>query len=100
MQFEPKKNKFDHVLYGLIPGLILPVLIMYFILSYYSNFTLQYIVENPMFSPLVNDLKSALLVNLGLFFLFYYLKLDKSAKGVVFATLIYGAFYLYYIVFL
>ena len=100
MEFEPKKNKFDHVLYGLIPGLILPVLVMYFILSYYSNFTLQYIVENPLFSPLVNDLKGALLVNLGLFFLFYYLKFDRSAKGVVFATLIYGAFYLYYIVFL
>ena len=100
MEFEPKKNKFDHILYGLIPGIILPALIMSIILSYFSSWTLKYIIENPMFSQLVKDLKGALLVNLGLFFLFYWLKKDKSAKGVVFATLLYAAFYLYYIVFI
>lgn len=96
----PKKNKFDHVLYGLIPGLVLPVLVMHFILSYYSNFTLEFIINNSMFSPLVNDLKGALLVNLGIFFIFYWLKKDNSSKGVVFATLIYGALYLYYMFFM
>jgi hypothetical protein len=97
---KPTKNKFDHLLIGLIPGLILPALVMHLILTYYSNFTLEYILKTDMFSPLVNDLKGALFVNLGLFFLFYMLKKDNSAKGVVFATLIYGAFYLYYMFFL
>jgi hypothetical protein len=97
---KPTKKKFDHILIGLIPGLIMPILVMHVILTYYSNFTLEYIIENTMFSPLVNDLKGALLVNLGVFFIFYWLKKDNSAKGVVFATLIYAAFYLYYMFFL
>ena len=100
MNFKLPKNKFDHILIGLIPGLIFPVLVMYIILSYFSNYTLQFIIENPMYSPLVNDLKGALLVNLGLFFLFYWLKNDNSARGVVFATLIYAAFYMWYMFFM
>ncbi len=93
-------KKFDHILIGVIPGLILPVVIMASILGYYSSFTLEYIVENPMFSPLVNDLKGALLINLGIFFLFIWLKKDKSAKGVLLATLFYGAIYMYYMFFM
>ncbi len=89
-------KKGDHLLIGLIPALVLPVAIMAAILGYYSSFTLEYIVTNDMFSPLVNDLKGALLINLGLFFLFYWLKKDKSAKGVLLATLLYAAVYLYY----
>ena len=89
-------KKGDHILIGLIPALILPVLIMSLILGYYSSFTLEYIINNPMFSPLVNDLKGALLINLGLFFIFIWLKKDKSAKGVLFATLLYAAVYIYY----
>ena len=100
MEFEVNKDKFDHILIGLIPGLVFPVMTMYFILAYYSNFTLQFIIENPLFSPLVNDLKGALLINLGLFFLFYWFKKDKSARGVVFATLVYAAFYMWYVFFM
>jgi len=93
-------KKGDHLLVGLIPALILPVFIMSLILGYYSSFTIEYIINNPMFSPLVNDLKGALLINLGLFFLFYWLKKDKSAKGVLLATLLYAALYIYYMFFL
>lgn len=93
-------KKGDHLLVGLIPALILPILIMSLILRYYSSFTVEYIINNPMFSPLVNDLKGALLINLGLFFLFYWLKKDKSAKGVLLATLLYAALYIYYMFFL
>tara|TARA_B100000809_G_scaffold266486_1_gene329456 strand:+ start:1972 stop:2274 length:303 start_codon:yes stop_codon:yes gene_type:complete len=94
-------KKGDHLLIGLIPALILPIVIMSIILNVYaSNFTLQFIIENPLFSPLVNDLKGALLINLGLFFLFYWLKKDKSAKGVLLATLLYAALYIYYMFFL
>lgn len=93
-------KKGDHFLIGLIPALILPLAIMSLILGYYSNLTLEYIIENPMFSPLVNDLKGALFVNLGLFFLFFWLKKDKSARGVILGTLFYAALYLYYMIFM
>tara|TARA_B110000881_G_scaffold181433_1_gene167793 strand:- start:125 stop:427 length:303 start_codon:yes stop_codon:yes gene_type:complete len=94
-------KKGDHLLIGLIPAMVLPIVIMSIILNVYaSNFTLQFIIENPLFSPLVNDLKGALLINLGLFFLFYWLKKDKSAKGVLLATLLYAALYIYYMFFL
>lgn len=93
-------KKANHLLVGLLPGLVLPVLIMSLILGYYSSFTIEYIISNPMFSPLVNDLKGALLINLGLFFLFYWLKKDKSAKGVLLATLFYAALYIYYMIFM
>lgn len=94
----PKSNfkKFDHIAIGLIIGLLLPVISMHFILKYYSNLDLLYLIENPMFSGILNDLKGCLFINLGVFFLFYWLKKDKSAKGVVFATLLYGIVYLYY----
>ena len=93
-------KKGDHLLVGLIPALILPVAIMATILGYYSNFTLQFIIENPLFSPLVNDLKGVLLINLGVFFLFYWLKKDKSSKGVLLATLFYAAIYIFYMFFM
>ncbi len=93
-------KKGDHIIIGLVPALFLPITIMSLILGYYSNFTMEYILNNPMFSPLVNDLKGALFVNLGLFFIFYWLKKDKSARGVVLATLFYAALYLYYMIFM
>lgn len=58
------------------------------------------IIFNPFFSEIINVLKGSLFCNLGLFFLFYWLRKDLSARGVVLATFIYGAFYLYYIVFI
>jgi hypothetical protein len=92
--------KFNHLIFGLILGLIFPILIMHFWLQQYSNLALLDIVRNPFYSEILDILKGALFVNLGVFFLFYWLKKDKSARGVVFATLIYGAFYLYYMFFM
>ena len=93
-------KRFDHIAIGVIIGLIVPITAMHFILSYYSNFTLEFLIENPLFSPVLDDLKGCLFINLGVFFLFYYFKRDKSARGVVFATLLYGAVYLYYMFFM
>ena len=94
----PKLNflELDHILIGLIIGLLLPVISMHFILKYYSNLDLLYLIKNPMFSGVLNDLKGCLFINLGLFFVFYWFKKDKSARGVVFATLLYGVLYLFY----
>ena len=92
--------EFNHLSIGIVLGLIIPITAMHFILQYYSNFTLSYLIENPLFSPILDDLKGCLFINLGVFFLFFWLKKDKSARGVVFATLIYGALYLYYMLFM
>lgn len=92
---------FNHIVIGLVIGLIAPLVTMHFVLKYNTpNFTLLYLIENPMFSPVLNNLKGCLFINLPIFFLFYWLKKDKSARGTIFATLIYGAFYLYYMFFL
>lgn len=88
--------KLDHLLIGLLSGLIVPMVIMHFWLQYYSNLSLLDILGSVYFSPIVDTLKSSLFINLGIFFAFYWFKKDKSSRGVVFATLIYGGFYLYY----
>ena len=93
-------KKVDHIAIGVLLGLILPVTAMYFILKISANMSLFYIFSNPFFSPIINSLKGALLVNLGVFFIFYWLKKDQSAKGVIAATLVYGAFYLWYMFFI
>jgi len=92
--------KFDHLIIGIIFGLIAPLIVMHFWLQHYSNLTLIDIIQNPLYSEIVNILKGGLFVNLGVFFLFYWLKKDKSARGVVFATLLYGAFYIFYMFFM
>lgn len=92
---------FNHILIGLILGIIVPLIAMHFILKYnLPNFTLRMTIENPVFSPIFNSLKGCLFFNLGVFFIFYWLKKDKSARGVILATLLYGAFYLYYMFFM
>jgi hypothetical protein len=98
--FKPSLFKFDHIAIGIVAGLIIPLLVMHFRLKYVSNLSLYYIIKNPFFSEIVDVLKGSVFVNLVIFFIFYWLKKDRSARGVIFATLIYGAFYLYYIVFM
>lgn len=92
--------QFNHIAIGTVIGLIVPITAMHFILTYYSNFTIGFLIENPMFSSILDDLKGCLFINLGIFFLFYWLKKDKSARGIVFATLLYGAVYMYYMFFM
>ncbi len=89
-------KKLDHILLGVVLGIIIPIIIMQLVLDYYSNLSLMDIIKNPFFSEIVNILKGVIFVNLGIFFLFYWRKKDKSARGVVLATLLYGGFYVYY----
>ncbi|MCC7331564.1 MAG: hypothetical protein IT232_03055 [Flavobacteriales bacterium] len=90
----------DHLSIGLILGLLFPITTMYLILKLTSNMSLFYIISNPFFSPVIDSLKGSLLINLALFFVFYWLQKDKSARGVVAATLIYGAGYVWYMIFM
>jgi len=97
--FNSGVKKFDHILIGTIVGLIVPITIMKILLSYYSNFDFKFLLENPMFSGVINNLKGCLFANLGVFFIFYWLKKDKSARGVILATLLYCLIYLFYMIF-
>ena len=104
-------KKFDHLIFGIILGIITPYLVMSFWVEQYSSFSLNTIIldvfgggkvseiQAYINSEILNVLKSGLFVNLGVFFLFYWLKKDKSARGVVFATFLYGAIYLFYMFF-
>ena len=98
--YKSSLKKLDHIVYGLILGIIIPLIVMHLWLQSYSNLNLLDIIKNPFFSEIVNILKGSLFVNLLIFFAFYWLKKDKSARGVIFATLIYGAFYIYYTFFM
>ncbi|MCO6500437.1 MAG: hypothetical protein J5I47_08690 [Vicingus serpentipes] len=98
----PKSSffKLDHIAIGVILGVVIPLAIMQLRLQYFSNLSLVYIIKNPFFSEIVDILKGSVFANLGLFFIFYWLKKDQSARGVILATLLYGAFYLWYIIFI
>jgi len=92
--------EFDHLVIGATLGLLAPVIIMHFWLGMYLNLSLYEVVKNPYFSEIVNILKGSIFINLVIFFAFYWFRKDKSSRGVVFATLIYGAFYVYYMFFM
>ena len=92
--------KLDHIAVGITTSIVIPLFIMHFRLQYYSNLSLYYVIKNPFFSEIVDILKGSIFANLPLFFIFYLLKKDQSARGVIFGTLLYGAFYLWYIIFI
>ncbi len=93
---KPKSSKLDNLLIGLSLGLVFPAVVMHFWLQHYSNLSLIDIIRNPLFSQILDILKGSLIVNLAIFFIFYWLKKDKSARGVVFATLLYALLYVFY----
>jgi hypothetical protein len=81
------KKKFDTLLTGLIPGLILPALTLvgFWIVKSDRGFVdfLVYFQEMKMLSKVVS---LTAIPNLLLFFLFIWTKRNFSARGVVFAT--------------
>lgn len=93
-------KEFNHIIIGIVLGVIIPLAAMYIILKITTNMELFYIIKNPFFSPVIDNLKGALFFNLGVFFLFYWLKKDDTAKGVIWATLLYAVFYIWYLFFM
>lgn len=90
-----RKDKF---IIGFIPGLIVPVLggyIFYLIFFRYMDF--NYFVNHIINSQKwVSVLSLGAILNLGLFFLFYRMEWDRSAKGVLAATFLYAFMVVYY----
>ncbi|MEO5571368.1 MAG: hypothetical protein ABIS37_10625 [Bacteroidia bacterium] len=91
----------DSFLVGFIPALIAPFLgslIFYFIFFNYMelNYFIKHIVTTDKW---VSVLSLGVIINLGLFFLFYRKQWDRSARGVLAATFIYAFVVVYFRVF-
>ncbi|MFZ4798512.1 MAG: hypothetical protein ACOYMA_13525 [Bacteroidia bacterium] len=86
------KNKFDHLIIGLVLGLLAPTLgIMIFFYSKFSESNLAEFltvsIQEKMLSPL---LSLCAVINLGVFYLFIQFDKLQTAKGIILATFIYG----------
>ena len=90
--------KKDHILHGLIPGMICPLIAGFaYYLSMFSKTNLSQLyrvtVEYHVFGPI---LAIGGVVNLGLFFIFIKFNRLKAANGVIIATLAYIVITMYY----
>lgn len=86
------KNKFDHLIIGLILGLLAPTLgILIFFYSKFSESNLSEFltvsIQEKMLSPL---LSLCAVINLAVFYLFIQIDKLQTAKGIILATFIYG----------
>jgi hypothetical protein len=82
-------KKFDTLLTGLIPALVLPVLTLlgFWIVKSDQGF-LDFLVRFQDMGMLSKLVSLAAIPNLFLFFLFIWTKRNFSARGVIFATLL------------
>lgn len=96
-----KLNKNDKKIYGVIAGLLAPVIGFLLYGLFYSwefNTTLAYFVEHVFFgtksyqSPIISI---SLIADLGVFFLVLKYQYYKVAKGIVYALLMYAPLVIY-----
>ncbi len=85
--------KKDHILWGVIPGLLLPILLLETWHSYsfpkYTTYDFWVYIETvKLMAP---ALSLTLLANLGAFFLFLQFKKYRATTGVLLATFFWGA---------
>lgn len=87
-----KRNRYDRILTGWLPGIIAPLII--FLLIYlvkYSEMEFMVYLKNVWTMKIFLKLLSlCVFPNLALFFIFYRMKYDMAARGVIMATFIYS----------
>lgn len=85
-----KKKRFDSIPLGLLVGFVLPLFVLLlFYWSTYAYLTVPDFLRKMAFQTvLIKLLSLCAVVNLGGFYLFFQLKKDKSARGVIMATLL------------
>lgn len=87
------KNKYDSTFFGLISGIIIPLVFLgiFYLQVYFKKLEfitfLGKIWETNIFSPLIS---LCCIGNLGLFFLFYYLHFNYAARGTIISTFFYA----------
>ena len=89
--FAHKRNRFDRILSGWLLGTIVPLVI--FLITYeikYSEIEFAVYLKNLWNMKLfLKILSLCVFPNLGFFLLFYRLKYDMAARGVIMATFMY-----------
>lgn len=94
-----KRQKYDAIPFGLIPGLIAPVIAFYifYLIKNTSSMTflefVQYLNGNGV---VLQSITLGVLPNLLFFFIFIWTNKYQSARGVLLATMIYTAIILGY----
>ena len=87
-----KRNRFDRILTGFLIGIFFPLII--FLITYevkYSDMDFLIFVRNMWKMKIFLKLLSlCVFPNLGFFFVFYRLKYDMAARGVIMATFMYA----------
>jgi len=85
-------NRWDHLLIGLLLGLLSPiaVLLIYLKLSSPDSSFLEMLQGFNERKVLSHVLSLSVITNLLVFFIFIWLHKDRSARGVLGATIIYG----------
>ncbi len=83
---------------GFVPALLLPLLGFYiYYLLFFGYMTFDGFVDHVVRSNLaVSVLSLGVILNLGLFFLYYVKEIDKAARGVIGATFLYAFVVLYF----
>lgn len=90
--------KKDAFLTGLIPGLILPFVGFYlYYLLFFNYMDIHSFIDHVVrINKAIAVLSLGAILNLALFFIFYQMQLDKSARGVIAATFIYAFVVVYF----
>jgi len=84
-----RRKRFDSVMTGLVPGLILPAIaLLVFWWVRYDGGLAEFLVYFQRMGMLSKVLSLAAIPNLLLFFLFIWTNRTFSARGVIFATLV------------
>jgi hypothetical protein len=91
-----KRNRYNRILSGWLIGIIAPLII--FLIVYQVNYNAMdftdYLRNVWQMKIFLKILSLCVFPNLGFFFLFYRIKYDMAARGVVMATFMYAFFVL------
>ena len=87
-----KRNRYDRILIGWLIGVLVPLII--FLITYEVKYSgmdfLVFLKDLWQLKMLLKLLSLCVYANLGLFFVFYRLKYDMAARGVIMATFMYA----------
>ncbi len=94
---ERPKFDFDRMWFGIIAGIIGPFIgfVVYYMINYFENEFWSFVDMLLRTGIYVPVLKLSLVANLLVFFIFIWLNKNRSAKGVIAATLCYAFFIVY-----
>jgi len=83
------EKRFNTILYGLVPGVVLPILtLLVFWMVRSDSGLVKFLVDFQRLGMLSKVVSLTAIPNLLLFFLFIWTNRNISARGVVFATLL------------